>query len=657
MTYRPNAKYVSKRSRRNVDPNYFTKSTLNAINDDVWFLDDPNHELILEMYFKNWRISRTHKRLAKHFILEHFGGYRDARNRIDVSESTFKGIEASLRWVFEYAIDHHSGEPLSNWSLDDIVRCLRERLKYNVTDGNLISSSGTCARICSIFINLQVLYLQGLLPDGIECQLPKNLHRFAFQNYVRSKNISYAKWKKGGKGKTIPMEIGMLLLADCLKFIREPQNRIILSYFEFQRTDDRVREIHLFTRRHQRHKRSLFDRVCAQDELTPSMCEKAINCIKLKEYIETRTGLELNEFPFKTHLDLQTYCHQCLSRCLIILLCLTGARISEILSIKGKDTTVDFEGSWQFSSNIYKTNSGIPSLRSISGAAAEAFDFLMAIGYQDKEKLNLPLFSVVERAPLMLIFSRNIERYHYRTISSATLSTYLKSYYGVFAEKRGRGILLEHPSLAAHQFRHLFVEFAIRRFDGNVLEQIRAHFCHLFGSYFTRSYSDRKLALDIERVHERAYAAELVMRICDQEIYFGPVTEYIRQRVSEIYTLGTLEEIERHLTEFIDDFARIVPHEWGWCMLVEGKESQAACYDKTVGLPRVDDQASFDKCITCRFRLASNSQVETYERMYLTHSRFAENTIVPNLAKCSKKAAKRSMVEMIKMGSQLSPAN
>ncbi|MET0107148.1 MAG: hypothetical protein ABW072_18700 [Sedimenticola sp.] len=602
------------------------KEPINKIGDGQWILIDKLNDIKAIIDWGELKSSSFALAFAQGFVLQANNGYQDDLNTIYCRKSTLKGHINVLREMCQYIDDNHPNKPLSAWTLEDVSEMLRALLLSDPKDEGQVFGRGRGGNLCNVVTQTQRLYRQGKLHDGFDCQLPTSLMEHAYKGFLEQKGINYLKWRRGGSHAAVPVSVAMLLLADCLKLLKDTRTKVALAYFDHQRSTHRVGTENVFYK-------GFFNQYL-NNEL-----KSAKNSIKyeaLKVSVEKATEDQLNRFHFDTHDELSSHVRAVYDACIIIFLTVTGARLSEIGSIKAHWFDQDQEGSWWFKSEIYKTNHGIKTMRSIAGIAAQAADIINRLSYTDKEKHQLPLFS------------RTYSDNHYRTgyitqnlgVSEASLRERVQIYYSDFLRRVGREIEELCPSVVPHGFRHTWAEFALRRFDGNVLEEIRHHYRHYYGSYYTKKYTNEKLAPEIGNQLEREYLREMIERIAgdDGEEFYGPVAMLIKKRVSDSHQCLTPEEFEVVMKELEEEFVRFVPHEWGYCVLQKETQSQAQCFDKATKVPLVGEGSSFENCSTCIHRLSQSAQREDIERIAISHQAFIDSYPLPSLTKESKKA-------------------
>ena len=167
--------------------------------------------------------------------------------------------------------------------------------------------------------------------------------------------------------------------------------------------------------------------------------------------------------------------------------------------------------------------------------------------------------------------------------------------------------------ITPHMFRHTFAEFALRRFDGNVVELIRLHFRHHYGSFMTYEYTGNKQHESEWTKLVDNYLVELVERyISNGEELLGQMGKTIKA-MADKYTHLSPQEAARRVKEDFGSFT-IKPHEYGFCMLRTATAAQAACWDKKLKLPKPED-ATVNMCARCIHRLTLESQIEDVKRI------------------------------------------
>ena len=184
-----------------------------------------------------------------------------------------------------------------------------------------------------------------------------------------------------------------------------------------------------------------------------------------------------------------------------------------------------------------------------------------------------------------------------------------------------------HSEVSPHQARHTFAEFALRRFDGNVMEKIREHFRHSYGSFHTRRYTREKLSESVRISLERDYAKEIMGRIAHGKLddrFYGPAAKRIDKEMAEISVL-TGDEFDDRLSALANEFERFTAFEWGYCALRANEQHIAKCHDPKTGTPNVDQRSMPEVCAGCPHSMNNSLQKRELERTAISHQFIAEN--------------------------------
>jgi len=177
------------------------------------------------------------------------------------------------------------------------------------------------------------------------------------------------------------------------------------------------------------------------------------------------------------------------------------------------------------------------------------------------------------------------------------------SFYEIFLEGQSDDVRNHCPHVTAHGFRHAWAEFAMRRFDGNIMPLIRDHYRHHFGSNMTSTYTHNKIELSEYQDLGRRHVFELVSRyVVGAATLHGQVGEFLTRHADNIGLIEMRDKNARDdaIAQMIgEQFGEpiITPHEYGLCILTERTKHLANCRDEA-GIPKTQT-ADIDSCAGC----------------------------------------------------------
>jgi len=500
-------------------------------------------------------------------------------------------------------------------------------------------------------------YQDGFVDDGPEFEITTQDAEPLIKSEFKSQNINFSAWKEGGSFGSIPFVIAHLLLADAIATIESNHTKKVLAYFKIAREAYDSSHIKQFWST---------ENSCpfAEYRITgnvKSLAEK----VKNSQFTPVRYGTYKNiaaplhnelrkitqevepTFPWKNFSQLHIEYNTIRTAVLVIFLSVMGKRgPSEVKTLRGQDVFPPSKDIGQhaiFTPQINKTNKGLREKQGVTDFISDSLNVILKLGYSDKSETSIPLFSQ--------LFTPNQAKKpeeHIKPISTTELSSNIKKYYEQFCNRVSNSLDFNpkdlHGKITSHQFRHSFAEFSLRRFDGNVEELIRQHFCHKYNKYsWLKRYTADKL--DSKRLNSinKAYIRELVPRILiDSDLdpdFVGGMALYIKQTLGEKVSSLPPSEIENYIDEFCHEIDSITPHEYGWCIQHKNFRSAAQCADKT-GQP-APSGTTHGKCIRCiNFCSSRRSHFHKQKQIMLNHLDFIEQDTwkIPSLVDASKNA-------------------
>jgi integrase len=602
-------------------------------------------DLIIDLshpsYDRHDHIRRTISELFIILVSNGLGWSNPSTQSLSGRRTTIKNKRAALMRLGVWWGNNKRDSKLSEWDQGDVKRCIQDLLELKVDwqseknrarYSNLVKQEGVISRaVIDDFVTSinksEEFFLIGKVQDGLSFRIyNKDLKKIA-RPVLKRHQIIYEDWKKGKSWSSIPLPVAMLLLNDAIEVIRDKKTTFLMEYFQFQRSELYYSIHSIFGPKYfQRFCDGLwrFDGTGAGLALIAKPKVEALQSLIHKYY-----GVSFNSFPMN-HEEINSWCEKVYQAALVILLLLTGARISELASMKAGDLTYNLDGLWDFKSEIIKTNHGLSTIRGVNGLAAEAVHALEGLSYIDKlnqnKGIDIYLFG--------RFFTKGVKSSSFsfnswgQRASKATLTNNLKVFYDKCLER--------HPEIKViwlhvhpHQFRHTFAEFALRRFDGHVHEAIRRHFRHSHSSFMTNIYLSNK----VDEAY--TYAQEtMIQEIAGQMIndardlldqndteprFFGAAMKAALELL-DVTVISSEEELESVIEEFAEGFEKIVPHEYGYCIPRTKTISQSQCFDKVSKVAKLEE-AGFSTCSSCVHSVQEiNSHEASIVQIGLTHA-------------------------------------
>ncbi|OUS23819.1 hypothetical protein A9Q99_27720 [Gammaproteobacteria bacterium 45_16_T64] len=608
---------------------------INNIGDRTWYITDSNTG---EVEKKEWKsqIKHAHTVWIQTYLLNVFDGYSSDQQEIVCRTGTFRGYFQHLNNLIMITYKLNIEKPISSWDKKDLKNIFIEVISWDENDNNYcktksrtdfpdLKSKGSIEYITTILRLSYQQYTKGILPDGLRYYIPEKFEEFALKDFIESKGYDYYLWKKGGSAGSIPLHISTIILSHAIKILHSNKTKLLLAYFDFQRTANKLSHWSIF------RDKTVNRLITNNFKMGKGHRQIKIDRHKaLESTLSKANGKKISSIPWSDHSDVKKSCDEVYDASIIIFLCLTGIRISELSTIQPGWFNRRNNGVWEFKSEDIKTNHGLITIRNMAGLVAEAADTIERLSYIDKNKDNYRLFSRTFSQPFLdkkgTYLTMTDKKKKSIASNTSTLRMRVKSFYEEIINIHGDELRQEFPTIQPIQFRHTWAEFAMRRFEGNVLEAIRHHFRHS-ASHSTRSYTNQKLTEEERILLEKDYIAEIIHRMGNDEHndFTGPIASYIKKRIKETHDICSAEEAEQAINKVNMEFESIIAHEWGYCLVRIESRSLANCYDSKTGIPRVEDRACFETCSNCIHRLSHSSQKEDIQRIGLSHKNFIDN--------------------------------
>lgn len=605
----------------------------NQYGDESFQIQDPITGIFYIVNFA-WKCSIQKRLYAQMCFLKGdiSRGYADDKGRIVVSSlSSARQEIAYLRELCEYWEVHFSDRALQSLSRLEIQQMLRSFMikKEKNEDGGLILGVSTMTMFCKIFERTYTMLHSGKLVDGVVHRMTVPFKKSTMEPLLKELEVDYAEWNKGGNYGSIPMTCASLMLAEAITQIESDEAKIATIFF----TQWRKEKTKIKSWFGEKDRLALYRRMQSPDYVL-SRFERgwASSAVELGTAIDAATTGHFESLPWKNQGALSDFCGELTKAALTVITLLSGFRISEINGMRLADYEQEPDGSWWFTSENYKTESGLAHPRSLHGLAAEAATLMKNLSAVDTDKFNLPLLHRAYRSEAFHVARGVGKLSDEQWLADAgyglfALRGWFKSFYKTHVVDKYPEAGEIHSEVSPHQARHTFAEFALRRFDGNVMEKIREHFRHSYGSFHTRRYTREKLSESVRISLERDYAKEIMGRIAHGKLddrFYGPAAKRIDKEMAEISVL-TGDEFDDRLSALANEFERFTAFEWGYCALRANEQHIAKCHDSKTGTPNVDQRSTPEVCAGCPHSMNNSLQKRELERTAISHQFIAEN--------------------------------
>jgi integrase len=627
---------------------------INKLTDDIFYITDNVSGKVKGLDVAFLDANNYWRTLGKQMMINVCGGYVSPNTQaLSARFSTVYQMITRIKKLTAWATSHHPDRPLTQWGesectafvnafafneievIDKPERYIEQELLAFKTIDKALNSLKTTGKY----------YRRGLLNDGLLVHLPKDFIQTVLKQQIIDRGVDYVTWLKGGSYARFPLEISMLLLSEAIEILRSPSTHLLQAYFRAQRSEYKLPPKEVIFNGSQGGEPRL--KLYIKGEVLSKYQGGNLNLnntiphfvTKVEEEYAKLKGLDKplpfsDIFTLKGNKHVKELCSEVYDACMIVFLCLTGIRIHELSNVDADDYDIKADGTWMFRTDINKTHLGCSEMRSMSGLVAEAAMILNDLSYVTKRDLpddeNTPLFGQYFKLAHFDSFPSEIKSTKLG-ISTDSMRAHIQAFYETLIKKHGEHLRQICKSIIPHGFRHCFSEFAIRRFDGDVLEAIRQHFRHRVGSSFTSSYTDGKGFDDIRQGAERRYIKELLHRMVGEDAgdFTGTMALHVRREVSKM-AFRTPNELDEFLNDLSNDFDSLTPHEFGFCLVLTTTKHLSKCLDKKTGVPNLLN-GCFELCSGCHHSFRSKkSNYDSVLRNVLSHEDFLERFPLKN---------------------------
>ncbi|MFJ3051931.1 hypothetical protein [Pseudomonas nitroreducens] len=492
---------------------------------------------------------------------------------------------------------------------------------------------GYLTSLISAFRHLYKSYQEGINPDGPERLVTQPVITNILKSDIETLNLDFQEWMNSKNYGSIPFVVANLLMCDAIEMIRSLRTKQLIEYFKIYRESGRpdlIKKLWVSSKNSIKLYRFTTNieylyRAFGGDSRKMLDCKKLI-LIPLDESFREMCGASY-KFPWPRYLDLQRDYQNALIACYIVFLFVMGKRGGEVRPLCANDIHIPEcrSNSATYSSRNFKTNQGTPSTQGVTDSIAEALETLLNLSYSDIRGTDAPLFTCIPYIDDVAKLNGKISTSHFARL--------LQDYYEGFIQRAESRIEINikdiHPNISAHQFRHTFAEFSLRRFDGNVEELLRQTFRHGDHTKWIKNYTADKLDEETKQRLNKEYIMELIPRILrDQESlghdYVGGMAAYINSAIRPRTLHMSPSEFEKYIYEVAEDYISITPHEYGWCLLHRIFATQAKCSkDGVTPNPRGTTAKNCNGCIN--FVSSRKAHLSAQRQIAITHLDFIES--------------------------------
>ena len=590
----------------------------NSMDDSVWYIFETGNSDGDKPFAVNWNLMCDYdSRITKGLLRWKFAKGEKSSGKIYANEKTLKNTITYCKSFLDCRRELYTDTSIDELSIEELKKIIRRinpgPYKYE-----------------SLLRGLRVAYDEGYCTHGVSVDLPKDLSRYLYRDKFENEKL-YKTWLKGGSWGNLPIATGMVYLSDCIEIIEGDHNIFLVEFFRIQKSINTVPLKYLFCN----HRDALVYRDIYSE---PDFICLSENCksglVELSNLFLRYGYTKVNRLNKKT---LRRMAITTFDAALITCLMLTGVRLSEIASIRKKDIKDDGKGNYSFISKIEKTHSGMPITRTMSGVAYEAMKMVVEISYRDN--VDDPVFLQTFTSG----YYEDIDKISTVTITKDSLGKRVSDLYSKWISIQSKGVKEYSPlNSSSPSLRHLFASVAIRRFDGRVFDNIRRHYGHAYKNRYTKSYVETKYDQDYQYAAEREYINEIIIDIASgEEEFYGPVAMQIKKRIDEDHRFLSLNEFYEAVGDLSEEFERIVPHEFGYCVPRTKEIAKAQCKDKDTGEAKIWEESSIKNCSKCVHRLTHRTQAENIVRIAISHQNFVDNSPVKAISDLSKKIVKQ----------------
>ena len=315
-----------------------------------------------------------------------------------------------------------------------------------------------------------------------------------------------------------------------------------------------------------------------------------------------------------------------ITTCYVAVLLLSGVRESDLHRLK--PTAFDVQEDYvDFSSLTVKLGGDPKTLRLGTFLIPRVVEVMNDVGLHaldDEARKTFFEYSVL---------SFRFNNYTQQPLNNgATSKHWLDKFYNCFLESDGKHFKPYCPSVTEHAFRHTFVEFAMRRFDGNTLPLIRDWLRHSGRqvTQWTHKYYDHKIEISEYQALGKKWLIDIVESyVTGSEDIYGQLGAFIKSKLNDAEFIPFSNPNERkenyekvfgetqydRLLKYEEIFGEAFENRWidpsptRTCSLNMAQQEKAACYDRHSRTAMVG-HAGAEVCAGCPNNICTSRQLE-----------------------------------------------
>jgi integrase len=578
----------------------------NLMSADTWIFCDYDKKIEFELKLPKpeLNLSSTQsfilKKMVEDFCMVDNG-------QLIVRENHLRILRNQLCNFFHEVSERHPHKSLYSLTEAEVTECLCAAMGLF---GNKKTSSWTSViKARSTLERMENLYLHADIPDGISDVISlTNLASIAKIHLIEHTDIDAVDWFKGKSIGDIPLPIALLGLTESLEIIRSPKLEIlrgIIAFHEEHSFDEALYGKQLELREHwavpysDRKKKANMTR----DIFKLNTTDWIANFLNMPDKYNANLR---PDWPFKNVQEMERFQRQVFNSGLNIILTLSGARISEVSSIRRCDVFETKLGHVKFRSKIKKTNYSVPTERDVDDLALEVVEALGKANFRTKSDTLLFQYKKLQLKTVSEMSVVNLG--HCRTANYS-----LKLFYTKLAEKYGKFVLehMDGETPSTHEFRHTFATFCLLRFTGYLPPEISNHFRHKKNSWMAKHYTFGKIYMAQGGAVSKDVLVSIMGRYLEgEEELYGGTAKWIKDEVAKFkhVSIQDLHEIADQLDGTIE------ASEYGFCLIRSKTKHFSKCYDRQSNTAK-SEAATFKECSGCTHRLTLGSQKENTIRI------------------------------------------